>query len=95
MVPDPSPAPPLIDGPDSPPDNVLLAHGAVAPMNSLFMAAIAKGLAESGWRVVRIEFPYMARMRGTGRRQRPDLMPVLKQAFRQQVRLEKTEQPGQ
>jgi predicted alpha/beta-hydrolase family hydrolase len=58
------------------------------------MAAIASGLAESGWRVVRFEFPYMARMRETGRRQGPDRMPVLQEAFRQQVRLETTEQPG-
>jgi predicted alpha/beta-hydrolase family hydrolase len=62
-------------------------------MDSPFMAAIASGLAESGWRVVRFEFPYMARMRETGRRQGPDRMPVLQEAFRQQVRLEKTEQP--
>ncbi len=63
-------------------------------MDSPFMEAIASGLAESGWRVVRFEFPYMARMRETGRRQGPDRMPVLQEAFRQQVRLEKTAQPG-
>jgi len=86
----------LIDGPDtdSAPATVLLAHGAGAPMDSPFMAAIANGLAESGLRVVRFEFPYMARMRETGRRQGPDRMPVLQEAFRQQVRLERTEQPG-
>ncbi|MCP9800101.1 alpha/beta family hydrolase [Synechococcus sp. RedBA-s] len=93
MNPDPPPAPRLIDGPDVAPATVLLAHGAGAPMDSPFMAAIAGGLAESGWRVVRFEFPYMARMRETGRRQGPDRMPVLQEAFRQQVRWEKTEQP--
>jgi predicted alpha/beta-hydrolase family hydrolase len=36
----------------------------------------------------------MARMRETGRRQGPDRMPVLEKALRQQVQLEKTEQPG-
>jgi len=46
------------------------------------------------WRVVRFEIPSMARMRETERRQGPDLMPVLQEAFRQQVQLEKTEQPG-
>jgi uncharacterized protein len=88
-------APRLIDGPDSAPATVLLAHGAAAPMDCPFMAAIADGLAQKGWRVVRFELPYMARIRETGRRQGPDRMPVLQEAFRQQVRLEKTEQPGQ
>ena len=75
-------APRLIDDPDAAPATVLLAHGAGAPMDSPFMAAIASGLAESGWRVVRFEFPYMARQRETGRRQGPDRMPVLQEAFR-------------
>jgi len=83
----------LIDGPDTAPATVLLAHGAGAPMDSPFMASIASGLAETGWRVVRFEFPYMARMRETGRRQGPDRMPVLQEAFRQQVRLERGESP--
>ena len=94
MNPDPPPAPGLIDGPDAAPATVLVAHGAGAPMDSPFMAAIAAGLAASGWRVVRFEFAYMARMRETGRRQGPDRMPVLQEAFRQQVRQEKSEQPG-
>jgi predicted alpha/beta-hydrolase family hydrolase len=83
----------MIDGPDAAPATVLLAHGAGAPMDSPFMASIAGGLAESGWRVVRFEFAYMARMRETGRRQGPDRMPVLQEVFRQQVRLEKAEAP--
>jgi predicted alpha/beta-hydrolase family hydrolase len=86
-------APRLIDDPDAAPATLLLAHGAGAPMDSPFMAAITSGLAESGWRVVRFEFPYMARLRETGRRQGPDRMPVLQEAFRQQVQLETTEQP--
>jgi predicted alpha/beta-hydrolase family hydrolase len=57
------------------------------------MAAMASGLAGTGWCVVRIEFPSMAQMRQTGRRQGPDRMPVLQKALRQQVQLEKTEQP--
>ncbi len=84
----PTSAPRLIDSPDEAPATVLLAHGPAAPMDSPCMAAIASGLAESGWRVVRFEFPYMARMRETGRRQGPDRMPVLQESFRQQVRLE-------
>ena len=58
------------------------------------MAAMASGLAGTGWPVVRFEFPSMARMRETGRRQGPDRMPVLPKALRQQVQLDKTEQPG-
>jgi predicted alpha/beta-hydrolase family hydrolase len=83
----------LIDGPDAAPASLLLAHGAGAPMDSPFMAAIASGLAQQGWRVVRFEFAYMARMRETGRRQGPERMPVLQGAFRQQVRQEKAEGP--
>jgi predicted alpha/beta-hydrolase family hydrolase len=91
---DPLPAPRLIDGPDDAPATVLLAHGAGAPMDSPFLAAIAGGLAQRGWRVVRFDFPYMARMRETGRRQGPDRMAVLQEAFRQQVRLETAASPG-
>ena len=90
----PTSAPRLIDGPEAAPATVLLAHGAGAPMDSPFMAAIASGLAQQGWRVVRFEFAYMARQRILGRRQGPDRMPVLQEAFRHQVRLELTEQPG-
>ncbi|MCT0199318.1 alpha/beta hydrolase [Synechococcus sp. CS-1325] len=90
----PTSDPRLIAGPDAASASVLLAHGAGAAMDSPFMAAIAGGLAQQGWRVVRFEFPYMARIRETGRRQGPDRMPVLQEAFRQQVRLVQAEQPG-
>ena len=78
MNPDPSTTPRLIDGSDAAPATVLLAHGAGAPMDSPFMAAIASGLAEMGWRVVRFEFPYMVRQRILDRRQAPDRMPGCK-----------------
>ena len=61
---------------------VVLAHGAGAPMDSPFMAAMAEGLAACGWRVLRFEFPYMAKQRNTGRKSAPDRMPVLKDCFR-------------
>lgn len=80
--------PRLIDGPSSAPASLLLAHGAGAPMDSAFMAAIATGLAERGWRVVRFEFPYMAHTRLTGQRRAPDRLPKLLEAFRQQVAME-------
>ena len=85
--------PRLIDGADDAMASVLLAHGAGAPMDSPFMAAIAGGLAQRGWCVVRFEFPYMARMRETGRRQGPDRMLLLQEAFREQVRLERATWP--
>ena len=76
----------LVDGPGSAPLRLLLAHGAGAPMDSPFMATIAAGLAERGWQVVRFEFPYMARQRQIGKRCGPDRLPVLQEAFREQVR---------
>jgi len=76
---------PLVDGPASAPATVLLAHGAGAPMDSPFMAAMAEGLAQRGWRVVRFEFPYMAQRRLDGKQRAPDRLPKLLDAFRQQV----------
>ncbi len=90
---DSSAAPRLIDGAEAAPATVLLAHGAGAAMDSPFMAAIAAGLAQRGWRVVRFEFPYMLRQRSTGRRRAPDRLPVLQEAFRQQVRRERADFP--
>jgi predicted alpha/beta-hydrolase family hydrolase len=60
-------------------------------MDSPFLAEIAAGLAGRGWRVVRFEFPYMARQRLTGRRGAPDRLPKLLEAFREQVALEGAE----
>jgi predicted alpha/beta-hydrolase family hydrolase len=88
-----APLPRLCDGPDHAAATVLLAHGAGAPMDSPFMATIAAGLGRHGWRVVRFSFPYMARMAETGRRQGPDRLPVLQQAFRDQVRMERQCEP--
>lgn len=72
----------LIDGPADAPAALILAHGAGAPMDSPFMAAIATGLAERGWRVLRFEFPYMARQRQTGRKAAPDSLAKLQACFR-------------
>jgi hypothetical protein len=77
------------------PATLLLAHGAGAPMDSPFMTAIAAGLAERGWRVVRFEFPYMAHTRLTGQRRAPDRLPKLLEAFRQEVALQAEATPGQ
>jgi predicted alpha/beta-hydrolase family hydrolase len=62
----------LIDGPDRARQSILLAHGAGAPMDSPAMTAIAKSLADVGFRVARFEFGYMASRRtGSGRNPPP------------------------
>jgi len=77
----------VIDGPADAPLRLLLAHGAGAPMDSPFMAAMATGLAQRGWQVLRFEFPYMAKRRLSGRGSAPDRLPKLQEAFREQVAL--------
>ena len=46
------------------------------------MQAFADGLADTGLRVVRFEFPYMQRRRETGKRSGPDRLPVLMDTWR-------------
>ncbi len=75
----------LIDGPGDAPATVVLAHGAGAMMDSPFMDAMASGLAAAGLRVVRFEFPYMAKRRADGKRRGPDRKPVLLEAWREVV----------
>ena len=58
-----------------------LAHGAGAGMHAPFMSAFAEGLAARGLRVVRFEFPYMARRRRGGRGGPPDREPVLRESW--------------
>lgn len=53
----------LLDGPDTAPVTILLAHGAGAAMDSPSMTATAKALATAGFRVARFEFHYMAARR--------------------------------
>ena len=62
----------LIDGPDRAKHTILLAHGAGGPMDSPAMTAAAKALTETGFRLARFEFDYMAsRRRSAGRRPPP------------------------
>lgn len=70
----------LVDGPRRARAQLILAHGAGAPMDSPFMQTIAEGVAKQGIRVVRFEFPYM-QARRAGRRPPPDRMPVLSGTF--------------
>ncbi len=75
----------VFDGPTDAPVKVAFAHGAGAPMDSDFMAAIAGMLGAAGIRVARFEFPYMAARRTDGKRRPPDRMPVLLQTYRDVV----------
>jgi predicted alpha/beta-hydrolase family hydrolase len=61
----------LINGPATAKHSILLAHGAGAPMDSPAMTAIAKSLAEAGFRVARFEFDYMASRRTSSSRKPP------------------------
>jgi len=72
----------LIDGPARAGLTVALAHGAGAPMDSPFMAAMAAGLAARGWRVARFEFPYMAARRADGRKRPPNPQATLLATWR-------------
>jgi uncharacterized protein len=75
----------LFDGPKNADRTIVLAHGAGAPMDSDFMNVIASGLAKSGLRVARFEFPYMVKRREDGRRRPPDCAPVLLESYLQVV----------
>lgn len=68
----------LYDGPKDAVATLVLAHGAGAPMDSPFMNRIAAGVAASGVRVARFEFPYMAARRQSGKRGAPDREPILR-----------------
>jgi predicted alpha/beta-hydrolase family hydrolase len=72
----------LVDGPKTAAKSLLFAHGAGAPMDSAFMRRVAEGVAASGIRVVRFEFPYMQRRRETGKGGPPDPPRILMQHFR-------------
>ena len=75
----------VFDGPKDAPITVAFAHGAGAPMDSDFIAAIAGMLGNAGLRVARFEFPYMAARRTGGKRRPPDRMPVLLQTYKDVV----------
>lgn len=75
----------LIDGPRDAPATIVLAHGAGAMMDTPFMETMAAGLAAAGLRVVRFEFPYMAKRRIDGKRRGPDRKPALLESWRHVV----------
>jgi len=63
----------------------VFAHGAGAPMDSPFMNEVSAGLTARGIRVVRFEFPYMARRRVGEKSGAPDRPAVLEACFRERV----------
>jgi predicted alpha/beta-hydrolase family hydrolase len=67
----------LIDGPEQAKITILLAHGAGGAMDSASMTALTKALADSGFRVARFEFGYMAGRRISGSRKPPPRMTML------------------
>jgi uncharacterized protein len=72
----------LIDtGPADGP-SLLFAHGAGAPMDSVFMHKMAELLAERGVRVLRFEFAYMAARREGDKRPPPPNMSKLLAEFK-------------
>lgn len=75
----------LTDGPSDSPHVFLLAHGAGAPMDHSWMNEVARGMGARGIRVVRFEFPYMARRREGGKRGAPDRQPVLLDVWREVI----------
>src|SRR6185436_4932187 len=75
----------LTDGPKTATHTFLFAHGAGAPMDTPFMNAVARGMGERGIRVVRFEFPYMAKRRESGKKGAPDRQPVLLDTWRQVI----------
>lgn len=81
----------LTNGPVDATTTVVLAHGAGAGMDSLFMEVFAGGIAEGGLRVVRFEFPYMVERRCTGKRRLADREPVLREAWHKVIDLVEAE----
>lgn len=75
----------IFNGPDNAHSTIVLAHGAGAMMDTPFMDTMAAGLSATGLRVVRFEFPYMAKRRQDGKRRGPDRKPVLLETWRQVV----------
>lgn len=75
----------MFDGPTTASHVLLFAHGAGAPMDHPWMRTVAMGIAATGIRVARFEFPYMAGRRDDGPKRGPDRPPVLLDCYRAAV----------
>ncbi|MGF6401678.1 putative alpha/beta-hydrolase family hydrolase [Pseudomonas frederiksbergensis] len=62
---------------------LILAHGAGAPMDSVWMSDMAERLAAHGVNVLRFEFPYMAQRRIDGGKRPPNPAPKLQECWRE------------
>lgn len=65
------------------PITCILAHGAGAPMDSVWLENFALNLAQQGIKVVRFEFPYMQERRENGKKRPPNRQPELIDCFKQ------------
>lgn len=72
----------LQNGPNHAEMTLMLAHGAGTPMDTPFMTTVAKGVAATGIRVLRFEFPYMSEKNRTSKRRPPDPKPILLDSWR-------------
>ncbi len=75
----------LFDGLEKSALTLVLAHGAGAPMDAPFMNRVAAGVASSGVRVARFEFPYMRARRQGGKRGAPDPEPLLRKSWQEVI----------
>jgi len=75
----------LVDGPSDARATLVLAHGAGTPMDAPFLQAVAEDLGARGTRIVRFEFPYMAKRREEGKRGALDRRPVLLGTWRERI----------
>ncbi len=71
------------DGPKSTALTLILGHGAGTPMDHPWLEVVAAGIAAGGFRVVRFEFPYMAKRREDGKNRAPDREAVLVDSYRE------------
>jgi len=67
----------LFDGPETAKITILFAHGAGGAMDSAAITASAKALTQSGFRVARFEFDYMAARRTSSSRKPPPRAALL------------------
>ncbi|WP_049048410.1 alpha/beta fold hydrolase [Aeromonas hydrophila] len=68
------------------PVRILLAHGAGAGMEHVFLAELSRLLAGPDIEVVRFNFPYMSKCVLDGKRRPPDRQPVLLAHWRQMAK---------
>ena len=62
-----------------------MAHGAGAGIETDFMTHLAEGIAQCGIQVIRFEFPYMEKIRETGKRRPPNAAKKLIEHFKHQL----------